>query len=252
MTKGQLALTASGSLGTVYGAGRWLWYAVRDPGCHWLGSPVCKGAVRPSIALTFDDGPSESTLRLVDILQRYEVAATFFQCGLNVRRLPEVTAEISRAGHEIANHTYSHPRLLFRSSHFMYQEMAATQEIIYETTGARPAWFRPPFGLRWFGLEGVTRQLSLKTALWSTIGMDWTWPADAVVDTVLHGLENGAIVCLHDGRRLRRGPDIDVTLQAVQRIVPRALDLGYRFETLSSLTVPSAELYWTDDASCNG
>src|ERR1700683_4762114 len=77
-------------------------YAVRVPSCSWLAPSICRGTdTRPAIAITFDDGPSESTAELLEVLSRYRAPATFFQCGANVRRLPAVSREVAAAGHEI-------------------------------------------------------------------------------------------------------------------------------------------------------
>src|ERR1700677_4132693 len=101
-------------------------YAVRVPSCSWLAPSVCRGAnTRPAIALTFDDGPSESTAQLLEILARYRAPASFFQCGTNVRRLPGVAREVAAAGHEIGNHTDTHPLLALKSPGFIQRELSA-------------------------------------------------------------------------------------------------------------------------------
>ena len=84
----------------------------------------------PAIALTFDDGPSEGTPRILEILARHRVPATFFQCGRNVDRLPAVAREVRRAGHEIGNHSYTHPLFCFRSPAFMENDLRRAQESI--------------------------------------------------------------------------------------------------------------------------
>src|SRR5580704_10248974 len=89
--------TAAGGA-TVVSAGA-LAYAVRVPSCSWLAPSVCRGTdTRPAIAITFDDGPSESTTELLEVLARYRAPATFFQCGVNARRLPSVAREVAAAG----------------------------------------------------------------------------------------------------------------------------------------------------------
>ena len=81
-------------------------------GSQLFGPTVYRGVrSRKSVALTFDDGPSEGTAELLDYLQEEEVPATFFMCGINVRRLPQVAGKVAAAGHQIGNHTYSHPNL---------------------------------------------------------------------------------------------------------------------------------------------
>src|ERR1700732_3020284 len=111
-------------------------YAVRGRSSTLLGPSVYRGSRnRRSIALTFDDGPSEGTNQLLDILNQYRTPATFFVCGMNVRRLPGVARAAAAAGHEIGNHTYSHAALYLRSSRFIASEVNAAQSIIADTTG---------------------------------------------------------------------------------------------------------------------
>jgi peptidoglycan/xylan/chitin deacetylase (PgdA/CDA1 family) len=215
-------------------------WAVRGKSSGILGPSVWRGrSDHRAIALTFDDGPSESTPHLLDVLARYGVTATFFQCGANVRRLPHVARDVHDAGHTIGNHSYSHPLFSFRSQQFIETELRLTQEIIGEHTGAHPRWFRAPYGVRWFGLGPVQRRLRLIGAMWTVLGRDWKLGAGAVVERVRRRISSGAILCLHDGRELRTRPDISVTLDAVRHLVPVLLDQGYEFETIGRLICPT-------------
>src|SRR5260370_15234827 len=111
-------------------------YAVRTPSATLLDPSVHKGvSTRPAIALTFDDGPSESTPELLKILSAYGAPATFFQCGANVRRLSQVAREVAAAGHEIGNHTDTHPKLYFKTSDFIYRELLSAEETIQGVPG---------------------------------------------------------------------------------------------------------------------
>ena len=205
-----------------------------------FGESYWRGPRRePAIALTFDDGPSEGTPQILEVLARHTVPATFFQCGANVARLPGLARLVCNAGHEIGNHSYTHPLLCFRSPHFIAAELRRAQETIAQHTGATPAWFRAPFGVRWFGLDGAQRSLGLTAVMWTVIGYDWNRKADAVVERLSRRVSNGAILCLHDGRELRAKPDIGVTVETVRRLVPLLLDRGYRFETVSRLLCPT-------------
>jgi peptidoglycan-N-acetylglucosamine deacetylase len=190
---------------------------------------------RPAIALTFDDGPSESTDKILEILQRHNITATFFQCGANVRRLPQVAREVSSAGHELGNHTDTHPRLPFKSPGFIYRELARAQEAIELATSIRPAVFRAPFGLRWYGLRRAQKRLGLTGVMWSAIGFDWSHPAEFVKKTFMEQAANGSIFCLHDGRRTRANPDINSTVKALAEMLPALTDRGFHFEDLASM-----------------
>ena len=215
-------------------------WAVRGRSSSVFGPSVWHGPRdRRVLALTFDDGPSESTPAVLDILARQNVPATFFQIGANAGRLPPVAREVAAAGHEIGNHSHTHPLLCFRSARFMEADLVRAQKTIEDISGASPKWFRPPFGARWFGLGGVQRRLHLDAVMWSVIGYDWSRQADFIARRVTGRVSNGAIVCLHDGRELRVKPDIAETVEAVRRLVPMLLDQGYRFETVSRLLCPT-------------
>jgi peptidoglycan-N-acetylglucosamine deacetylase len=235
------ALAAGAGLGA---AGAFLAWAVRGRSAQVFGPSVWRGnRDRRALALTFDDGPSESTPRILEILERHHVPATFFQIGVNVERLPAVARSVHQAGHEIGNHSYSHPffcdpRAALRPSQFIERELRRAQEAIGQHAGARPAWFRAPYGVRWFGLSKALERLRLTGVMWSVIGYDWKRPAGAVVDRVAGHVSPGAIVCLHDGRELRAKPDIGATVEAVRRLVPLLLDQGYKFESLDELLCP--------------
>jgi peptidoglycan/xylan/chitin deacetylase (PgdA/CDA1 family) len=235
----QLRLGITAGVG-VCAASAFLAWAVRGRASGVFGPSVWRGpADRRAVALTFDDGPSESTPQILEILDRYGVAATFFQCGANVERLPDISRAVRAAGHTLGNHTYSHPPFYFRSAHFMEEELRLAQDAIEEHAGVRPRWFRAPYGARWFGVGEAQRRLKLMGVMWTVIGYDWKLKSDAVVRRVASGVSNGAIVCLHDGRELRPRPDVAVTVEAVRRLVPLLLDQGFRFETIGRLICPT-------------
>jgi peptidoglycan/xylan/chitin deacetylase (PgdA/CDA1 family) len=125
-----------------------------------------------------------------------------------------------------------------KPARFIERELRLAQETIGRHAGACPHWFRPPYGVRWFGLAKALERLHLTGVMWSVIGYDWKRPADAVVGRVAGQVSPGAIVCLHDGRELRAKPDIGATVEAVRRLVPLLLDQGYKFERLDELLCP--------------
>lgn len=215
-------------------------WSVRGRSSQVLGESVWQGPREArALALTFDDGPSEGTPRILEILARHGARATFFQCGANVERLPAVARAVAEAGHEIGNHSYSHPYLFLRSPAAIHADLLRAQRVIERHTGAVPAWFRAPFGCRWFGLRGALRSLGLRGVTWTAIGYDWKLAAEGVVGKLAMRARNGAILCLHDGRELRARPDIGTTVESVRRLVPILLDQGYQFETVSRLICPT-------------
>jgi peptidoglycan/xylan/chitin deacetylase (PgdA/CDA1 family) len=222
------------------GSAAFLAWAVRGRSAAVFGPSIWRGPTdRPVISLTFDDGPSEGTPAILEVLGQYRVPATFFQVGANVDRLPEIAAAVHDAGHEIGNHSYSHPLLCFRSQNFMESDLRRAQEAIGRHTGVVPTWFRAPYGVRWFGLAEAQRRLGLGGVMWTVIGYDWSLGAEEVVERIFRRVSKGAILCLHDGRELQAKPDTGATLEAVRRLVPKLLDQGYRFETLSRLLCPT-------------
>ncbi len=227
------------AIGAAAGAVGWMTWAVRGRSSAVFAPSVWRGpSDRRAIALTFDDGPSESTPAILEILARHGVPATFFQCGRNVDRLPGIARAVAEGGHEIGNHTYGHPMFCFHSARFMEDEMRRAQEVIGQHTGARPVWFRAPYGVRWPGLAAAQQGTNLQGIMWTVIGYDWSLKAGRVVARVARKVANGAILCLHDGRQLRVKPEAGNTVEAVRSLVPLLLDRGYEFETVSRLLCP--------------
>lgn len=222
-------------LALLAGLGLLVWYAVAAPGSQLLGRTLTRGdGSLPAVALTFDDGPGEDTARILEALQQAGARATFFLCGANVERHPELARRIANSGHEIGNHTYSHPRLLGRTPGKIFWEIDRAQKVIEHHTGKKPTLFRPPYGLRWFGLFPVLRQQQLATVMWSINGRDWKNPAGQIVEGVLRQAHAGAIILLHDGIPPRDTGDRRATVEALPAIL-RVLGRRYRFLTISEI-----------------
>ncbi len=148
------------------------------------------------VALTFDDGPSRWTEGVLDVLAEHGARATFFVEGRRVKERPEVLARIAAAGHEIGNHTYSHPDLTHLDASQMHWEINYSADLIEEITGTRPTMLRPPFGA-WD--ERVRTTLGMPIILWSVDPKDWSVRNAAIIEervtTLVHP---GAVVLLHD------------------------------------------------------
>ena len=219
-------------------------YGVRGRSAKLLSPSIWKGpSTRKALALTLDDGPSESTIDVLHLLERFGVRATFFQCGHHVRRLPRVAMRVAAEGHELGNHSDSHPSLVFRSPQFIYDQLERAQTLIVDTTGIAPTLFRAPYGVRWFGLAEAQKRLNLMGVMWTTIARDWKLPAQSIADYVTPRVQPGSILCFHDGRQLLHHPDIASTLGALEILIPKWLSEGYEVTTVSGLlrapTVPS-------------
>jgi peptidoglycan/xylan/chitin deacetylase (PgdA/CDA1 family) len=227
---GLAAAAAAGTaatLGFLAWAARGRSSAVFAPSIHRLSRNV------KAVALTFDDGPSPSTPRVLELLAKFGIPATFFVCGANVRRLGSILRETAAAGHEIGNHTDTHTGLWLRSRTFIGEEVRWAQASIADAIGVEPTLFRAPYGVRWFGLRDVQNELGLLGVTWTTIGRDWKLSADGIASRLWCGRQNGAIYCLHDGRELATDPDIGNTVDALRKVIPMLLDEGYRFRTVS-------------------
>ncbi len=215
-------------------------WAVRGRSSSVFGPSVWRGPRdHRRLALTFDDGPSESTPEVLGMLDRHGARATFFQCGRNVERLPSVARSVAAAGHEIGNHAYSHAPLYLRSAAFIESEVGRAQEAIAKATGCEPRLFRAPYGARWFGVARAQKRFRLMGVMWTAIARDWKRSPARIARGLLHAARNGAIFCLHDGRELLPDPDISATLEALGRLLPELRVRGYEFTTVSELTCPT-------------
>lgn len=214
-------------------------WAVRGRSSSVFGKSFWRGPKdRDAVALTFDDGPTPSTPRILDILRQYGVRATFFQVGEQVEAWPEIARAVHAEGHEIGNHSQSHPNMALKSPELIGREFEKAQRAIIQATGQVPAFLRAPFGVRWFGFGAIQRRLSVSGAMWTVIGRDWKLPAEQIAQRVIRRVGKGDIICLHDGRGTLKDPDISSTVEAVRRIVPALLEKGYHFETVTQLICP--------------
>jgi peptidoglycan/xylan/chitin deacetylase (PgdA/CDA1 family) len=195
-----------------------------------------------AIALTFDDGPSGSTQKVLDVLEAHGARGTFFAVGQWTERLPYVVEAIAERGHEVGNHTWTH----FDASEVPYEavwrdELRRTSETIAAAAGRPPVLFRPPYGHEPERLAAVAAECGLAaTVLWSVDPKDWeSNEEDGLIEaTVLADVHPGAIVLHHDGDRredLNSGSPQAGTLRALPRILDRLAGDGYRFVTVSEL-----------------
>jgi peptidoglycan/xylan/chitin deacetylase (PgdA/CDA1 family) len=185
---------------------------------------------RPVVALTFDDGPhARLTPPLLDLLAARGVRATFYVIGRRVGRAPGLTRRIAAEGHEIGNHTWSHPSLLGYSDAAVLAQIDRTTRAIRQAVGRPPVTMRPPYG----NFHARQRRMlmaarGMPTVLWSVDPQDWHRPgAGVVANRILAASHPGAVILAHD------------TLAGTVRAMPAVLDgllaRGYSFVTLSEL-----------------
>ena len=206
-------------------------YGLGAPRATLLGPAMICAAGPRDVALTFDDGPSPYTGQVLDVLRRERVRATFFLCGANARRYPELVRRIRAEGHQIGNHTYSHPYLYLMSEARIASEIDRTQDVLRKITGRRPTLFRPPYGVRWFSLWPLLRERGLTMVMWSDRGYDGSLDADGIAKTTLDQLRPGAIILLHDGFETRAPAEVDraATVRALPAIISGVRKAGYSF-----------------------
>lgn len=163
------------------------------------------GAAGQSVVyLTFDDGPHpDFTPPIMDILARYGVRATFFVVGAEVERYPKLTAALSAAGHQLANHTFNHPALDQISRDTYLEEISATDAAIQSAAGdaARPTrCVRPPYGAIGADTRAIAAELGKSIVMWNIDPQDWRQPrADQIAQHILANVVPGSIILMHDG-----------------------------------------------------
>lgn len=186
------------------------------------------------IALTFDDGPHNvSTVKILDLLKQYDAKATFFVVGSRVEKHPEIVKREFEEGHEIGNHSFSHPSFERIGSHLMTTELDKTQESVFKAVGQKPILFRPPGGSYNESIVQFCKNNGLLMILWSwhQDTLDWRKPGvDRIVNKVLKNAHNGDIVLMHDFVS-----NSTQTSDALEIILPELKKRGYSFVTISEL-----------------
>ncbi|MGE5176911.1 MAG: polysaccharide deacetylase family protein, partial [Hyphomicrobiales bacterium] len=200
---------------------------------HWHGD-----ASRRVVAITFDDGPNgDVTGRILDILKRERVHATFFLVGENVRRDPATAARIAREGHVVGNHSDTHPMGFgLLPADTIRRELGRAERSIAAATGEAPRYFRPPQGIRSPWLSQALAADSLVDVTWDDAPRDWNrrTPDELVRDTIAHA-HPGAIILLHDGLENATGISRDPTVEALPGIIEGLRAKGYAFVTVADL-----------------
>lgn len=156
---------------------------------------------RPVLSLTFDDGPHPRlTPRLLDILREARAKATFYLIGNRVAEWPRIAARIAEEGHELGNHSWSHPNLTTLPEAEVWNQIDRTSRAIFQATGQMPVTFRPPFGA--FSRDQraeLYKSRSMPSILWDVDPKDWKRPGESVISRrVLQGVRRGSIVLSHD------------------------------------------------------
>lgn len=193
----------------------------------WLGSED-----KNQVALTFDDGPNpEYTPQILAVLDKYHVKATFFMVGDMTQQYPNVVREVADQGHEVADHSMTHPEAPKVDSQRLRQEVQGTAQLLERISGKKIKYFRPPYGYFDAAYFQACRDNNMNVVLWSIVPRDWEQPpAEVIAQRVATEIRPGAIVLLHDG-----GGDRRQTVKALPLIIEAIQAKGLQAVTLSQL-----------------
>ena len=184
------------------------------------------------IALTFDDGPHpKETHQILDVLYKYNIKATFFVVGKHANWYSEPLIRAAKEGHEIGNHTFSHPDISNLSSDDITREIKECENILLKLTGKKTTLFRPPYGsYSKEKLGEIAKKSGYKIILWTTVdAKDWKNPPPLqIANIIINKAKSGDIILLHDYGTKN-------TVNALDIIIPKMIEKGYKFVTVSEL-----------------
>ncbi|OZI10483.1 polysaccharide deacetylase [Bacillaceae bacterium SAS-127] len=182
------------------------------------------------VALTFDDGPTKNTDRILQLLNKYNVKATFFLIGEEIEKNFEETKKLVEAGHQIGNHTFSHQRMIFKAPSYIKEEIEKTDQLIQLAGYSEEIDFRPPNGKKLVGLPYYLNKHNRETITWN-LEPDtyYTTPSDKVTYVKEH-IQPGSIILMHAMYN-----DTGKELQAIEGVLQALLNEGYTFVTVDEL-----------------
>ena len=198
--------------------------------CQRTGRKAIQVLIDPSmpmVALTFDDGPNpQYTPKVLDILYEQQVPATFFLVGKKFEGNELIIEEIAASGHEIGNHTFSHPDLMTLNKQQIQQEIQLTEaELKKVLPDYRVNYVRPPYGRY---TEDVENAIDLPLMLWTIDSGDWLSPdAEIIYQTVVNNIQDGDIIVFHDNNA--------ETVKALEKIISELKTRGFQFVTVSQM-----------------
>jgi len=190
---------------------------------------LCRGnKQKKQIALTFDDGPSGYTGKILEILAKHKVQATFFVIGRHAEKAPELLREIQNQGHLIGNHTYSHHYFFdLYTKKKMAKDIARANSVIADITGETPKYFRPPYGVTNPTLAKAVKITGLKAIGWSLRSLDTVKSAAKLRKKLLHKTGSGKIILFHD--------TMPATVEILDNYITEVKNKGYKVVPLHEL-----------------
>jgi peptidoglycan/xylan/chitin deacetylase (PgdA/CDA1 family) len=181
-----------------------------------------------TVYLSFDDGPSQYTPRILAILDQYGVHATFFELGEYVATSPGLTRQVYAQGDSVQNHTWSHPDLRHVTASVFATQVRSTDAVIRAQTGYTPLCLRPPYEEVNASVYARAEALGKQIRLWTVDPQDWARPGTLAIEhRVLGKVKSGSIILLHDG-----GGNRSQTVAALPAILSTLQARGYAFATM--------------------
>lgn len=182
----------------------------------------------PMIALTFDDGPSKHTSRLLDVFATHGGKGTFFVIGNILESHPDVLLRMAKEGHEIGGHSWDHRQLTKLNTSDLNNQLVGTQAKIQELTGVNASLLRPPYGSYNSDVKNLCADLGIVMVNWSLDTLDWKYKdADKIYNTILDEVQDGDIILCHDLH--------GTTVDAMERLIPELIARGYQLVTVSEI-----------------
>lgn len=177
------------------------------------------------IALTFDDGPNYNTSKVIDVLNKYDIKATFFVLGSRAINNKDILKKMADSGMEIGNHTYNHLLLTKYDENKIRSEIEDTSEVIYSATKKRPKLLRPSYGSV---NNKIKKVANMPIIIWDIDTLDWKYHnSKRITSRVVNKVRDGDIILMHD--------IYSASLNALSNIIPILQDNGYEFVTIDEL-----------------
>lgn len=177
------------------------------------------------VALTFDDGPNYNTIKVVDILNKYNVTATFFLTGKNIKGNEKIVKKLYESNMEIGNHTYSHLLLTKYNEQIIKEEISKTNSLINDIVGETPTLLRPSYG----SVNNTIKKVSnMPIIIWNIDTLDWKYKdSSRISDKILSKVKDGDIILMHDR--------YTASLNSLEKFIPKLLKEGYQIVSVSEL-----------------
>ena len=210
------------------------YYLIRNPSFSFVVPTITKFQTEEKlIALSFDDGPNPScTAQLLDLLEKHQVKASFFLIGKQVKSYPKLAKQILAVGHQVANHSYHHEKMIFKRQSYIEQDLLKTDALLQNLGCHNLDFYRPPYGYSFIKLPRVLKKHKKQLVTWNinpNAQYDLPQHPQRIIDQVLQQIHEGAIILLHDGGSFAQ---CDSLLIVVDEIIRSLKKQGYHFVTI--------------------